>query len=182
MPLNPTACPASLMPRASPDEEPGRPPRSMTLPPLHSVGCMTPPDSQRHQLDWVPPPAELNCPSGRRRISGGRTAAIRPQRTSAAISIEFLSGLLRSRSRFLRIGLCRRFVDAVVDRVAALSERSYNWPRRPERDLLSCKAAATGETPVYSSDSIAWSSWKRVSSSLASEITKRTRPWFEVSA
>jgi hypothetical protein len=28
-------------------------------------------------------------------------------------------------------------VDAVVDRVAALSERGYNWPRRPKRKLLS---------------------------------------------
>ena len=34
----------------------------------------------------------------------------------------------------------------------------------------------------YNPDSIARSSWKRVSSLLANEITKRTRPWVEVSA
>ncbi len=34
----------------------------------------------------------------------------------------------------------------------------------------------------YSPALIAWSSWKRVSSLPASEITKRTRPWVEVSA
>ncbi len=28
------------------------------------------------------------------------------------------------------------FADAVVDRVAALSERGYNWLRRPKRNLL----------------------------------------------
>ena len=28
------------------------------------------------------------------------------------------------------------FVDAVVDRVAALTERGYSWPRRPKRNLL----------------------------------------------
>jgi hypothetical protein len=38
-------------------------------------------------------------------------------------------------------------------------------------------------TPGYKSDSIARSSRKRISPSLlASEITKRTRPWLEVSA
>jgi hypothetical protein len=41
---------------------------------------------------------------------------------------------------------------------------------------------AVKKTGVYSPALIAWRSWKRVSSSLASEITKRTRPWAEVSA
>ena len=40
-----------------------------------------------------------------------------------------------------------------------------------------------GENPGYSPDLIAWSSRKRISSSLlVCEITKRTRPWLGVSA
>lgn len=35
--LYPTTCPVSLMPRASLSVDPGRPPRSMTRPSLHSV-------------------------------------------------------------------------------------------------------------------------------------------------
>jgi hypothetical protein len=41
--LYPTACPAALMPRAALLVEPGRPPRLMTLPPLHSVAVSLPP-------------------------------------------------------------------------------------------------------------------------------------------
>jgi hypothetical protein len=41
--LYPTACPAALMPRAALLVEPGRPPRLMTLPPLHSVAISLPP-------------------------------------------------------------------------------------------------------------------------------------------
>jgi hypothetical protein len=50
--LNPTACPALLMPRASLNMAPGSAPRLMILPPLHSVAKVL--------LPWLNPTA---CPA-----------------------------------------------------------------------------------------------------------------------
>ena len=62
---------------------------------------------------------------------------------------------------------------------------SANDPKASTADFLERARTieAAGETSRYSPASMALSSWKRIAPSLLlSEITKRTRPCFEVSA
>jgi hypothetical protein len=73
---------------------------------------------------------------------------------------------------------------AIADEIEDGEATKRLTPRMTKKRMLRTFVSAWGNVKAaYSPDSIVRSSRKRISSSLlVSEITKRTRPWLEVSA